>query len=513
MALPVDMTEEQFFRIRDDIYSNQFKRLSHLYHVINKDGNLVVFKPNWAQMLFLKGMHFNNIILKCRQLGFSTFIGIYMLDQALFVPNTAGGIIAHTKDDATKLFRRIKLAYENMDQGFRDVVKLDGDSATELRFSNGSSIVVDTSMRSATVQLLHISEFGPICAHYPEKALEIMTGSLEAVGKGQLVFIESTAEGSGGHFFDMWNTAIALQKAGEKLTIMDYKPFFFPWHQEPSYVLHEYVEPNKQMKEYFRKLESIGIKLSGAQQAWYIKKHANLTDKMWQEYPSTPEEAFQGSKEGIVYGRQITDARIEKRIGRVPYDKNALVHTAWDLGGATKSADYSAVIFFQICGNEIHIIDFYQSDRLSLPENIHMVKKKPYNFGDHIAPHDINVTEMSTGYSRLEVSRRLGFKFFVVGKNQKGEKVSLIEGIDATRGIFPRLWIDEDKCKDLISCIDNYAYEWDERLVRWSDKPKHNWASHGCDALRYMAIGLNRVEGGSKTLDNDLKALKAYWGG
>ena len=435
-----------------------------------------------------------------------------MLDQALFIPNTSCGIIAHTKDDATKLFRRIKLAYENMDSGFKKLVRLESDSATELTFSNGSGIVVDTSMRSSTLQLLHISEFGYICAHYPEKAAEIMSGSLEAVGTGQLTFIESTAEGSAGSYYDLWNTAIALEKSGGKFTSMDFKPFFFPWHKEPSYVLHEYVEPSKEIGEYFRKLESIGIYLSGAQQAWYIKKHGQLLDKMWQEYPSTPEEAFQGSADGLVYGRQIVDARIEKRFSMVPYNKNALVHTSWDLGGASGKGDYTAIIFFQLVGNMVCIIDFHQSNMMSLAENIHVVKCKGYTYGDHLAPHDIGVVESAYGHSRIEVARNLGIKFIIVGKNSAREKISLIEGIDAVRGLMPRIWIDDKKCEELIRCMDNYCYDWDERMVRWSDKPKHNWASHGNDALRYMAIGLHYVEGGARTISDDLKALKAYWG-
>lgn len=68
------------------------------------------------------------------------------------------------------------------------------DSADTLTFGNNSSLRVSTSMRSGTLQLLHVSEFGKICAQYPDKAREIVTGALNTVEAGQFVVIESTAE-------------------------------------------------------------------------------------------------------------------------------------------------------------------------------------------------------------------------------------------------------------------------------------------------------------------------------
>jgi hypothetical protein len=73
------------------------------------------------------------------------------------------------------------------------------DSADELVFANNSSIRVSTSMRSGTLQYLHVSEYGQLCSRYPDKAREIRTGALNTVQAGQVVFIESTAEGREGH--------------------------------------------------------------------------------------------------------------------------------------------------------------------------------------------------------------------------------------------------------------------------------------------------------------------------
>ena len=84
--------------------------------------------------------------------------------------------------------------------------------------SNNSSIRVGTSLRSGTLQYLHISEYGKLCAQFADKAREVRTGALNTFQAGQVVFIESTAEGKEGHFFEMCETAQAKQRMGTHLT-------------------------------------------------------------------------------------------------------------------------------------------------------------------------------------------------------------------------------------------------------------------------------------------------------
>jgi hypothetical protein len=493
------------------LLSDPYWRINNLYYIVDKHGKKVKFRLNWAQDELYKNIWYLNIILKARQLGLSTFVGLLFLDRCFFNSNVSAGIIAHTREDAEKLFRRIKFAYDNLPEELRDNRRATIDSARELALDNGSVLRVGTSMRGQTLQYLHISEFGKICAHYPEKAREIITGSLNTLATGQYVFIESTAEGSGGTFYDMCQKAQKAEKEKVKLTQLDYKFFFFPWWKEPSYKLAEFIEPQGQLKEYFKKIDSQNILLSGAQIAWYCKKYEVLEDDILREFPSTPEEAFQGSASGLFYGSVITQARIEKRIGNVPYDQNALVHTAWDLGLGV--GGYTAIWFFQIAGNEVHIIDFYQDNGKSLADYIHYIKGKPYTYGEHLAPHDIGVHEYTHGYSRLEIAKNLGINFIITSKPLDAKKpLSVIEGIDAVKTSFPRFWFDQDKCKEGIRMIENYRKEWDERLGRWSDKPVKDIATHAADSLRYLAIGLNKLESHKGSIEDDYKALRAYWG-
>jgi hypothetical protein len=155
-------------------------------------GTTTPFRLNWAQAELLSSLHECNLILKARQLGFTTFIQLFMLDACLFNSNIRAGTIAHRLDDARTIFRdKVKFPYDNLPDMLKAARPIVRDSADELVFGNNSSIRVSTSMRSGTLQYLHISEYGQVCARYPDKAREIRTGALNAVQAG-----ESTAEGN-----------------------------------------------------------------------------------------------------------------------------------------------------------------------------------------------------------------------------------------------------------------------------------------------------------------------------
>ena len=219
------------------------------------DALVVPFKPNRAQRRLLKRMHSRNIILKARQLGFTTLICIFFLDCALFRKNIRAGIIAHEEDAAKAIFRdKVKFAYEQLPPALREVMPLKRDAAEELLFAhNNSSIRVSTSMRSGTMHYLHISEFGKICAKRPDRAEEVVRGSIPTVPThGGMLFIESTAEGRSGHFYNMTDKAQKLADLGRRLTPKEYRFHFFPWWQEPNYRMDpEGVAISRADDEYF----------------------------------------------------------------------------------------------------------------------------------------------------------------------------------------------------------------------------------------------------------------------
>lgn len=276
----------------------------------------------------------------------------------------------------------------------------------------------------------------------------------------------------------------ALLEAGTELTSLDFKFFFFPWWRNPEYWLQMSLPMPLEIEKYFEDLESQGITLLPQQKFWYTKKQETQSSDMMREYPSTPDEAFHTSLEGAYYSRQMVDVRKEKRIGRIPHDPCTFVHTSWDLG----YGDSTSVWFFQICGKELHLIEYYENSGEPLTFYLKLLQDRPYQYGRHLVPHDAAVREYSTGHTRIEVARKLGVTFTQV------PNISIDEGIDAVRHLLRRAWFDEAKCISGVRALEGYRRQWNDSQGCWSSKPHHDQFSHGADSFRMMAVGLSRVE-------------------
>ena len=452
---------------------------------MDETGRQVRFRLNWAQTALVRGMWFLNIILKARQLGFSTFVMIYMLDTCLFNSNIRCGVIAHNKDDAQYLFRdKVKFAYEHLPEWLKESRPATVGSKSEILFDNNSSIRVSTSFRGGTVQILHVSEFGKICKKYPDKAQEIVSGAFNAVHAGQQIFVESTAEGRDGEFYRMCMEAQKLQQMGRELTELDFKFWFFPWFRDPRYRMNpENILIFPKLREYFEKLESEhGIRLTLSQKAWYAKKYAILGELMWREYPSTPKEAFEAQIKGAYFAKQMAQARREGRITKVPFTPGTLVDTWWDLG----MNDETAIWFTQDVGREIRVIDYYENSGEGLEHYAKVLaelkEEKGYNYGRHVAPHDIEVRELGTGVSRKETALSLGIRFDTAPKLDK------VDQIEAARNILASCVFDEENCDTGIGHLDAYRKEWDDKRGVWKDRPYHGPESNGADAFQVLAV-------------------------
>jgi len=283
---------------------NKEWRISHLYKITDKNSNKITFNRNRAQQDFQKNKTQRNIILKSRQLGFTTDESIDMLDDTLFTPHFNSLFIAHTKDDATSIFdKKVDYAWKGMHE-IHNLWKMESDTAMELKFDFGeldgkfrgqtvSSISVSNSGRSGTYNRVHISEFAKLCATYPIKAQEIISGTIPTVPFDGRIDIESTAEGMGGHFSDMfweaWNR-------GEPIHTTQFKAHFYNWTWDDEEINKvKEIIPVEQMEDVrFKELQE-AHNLSDKEVTYYYLKWLSLK-KDWnilrQEYPTTPEEAF-----------------------------------------------------------------------------------------------------------------------------------------------------------------------------------------------------------------------------
>src|ERR1700690_527049 len=308
-------------------------RLQTLYLIRDKESNLITFQRNKVQQHYNQHKWSRNLILKSRQLGFSTDEAIDSLDDALFTPNTECLLIAHNLDAGKAIFdKKIELAWKNLLPELKKAYKVDANTAQTLKFEFGdgsfSSIAVDTNGRSGTYNRVHITEFADVCKKYPNKVKDILEGTIPAVPTNGRVDIESTSQGATGEFYEMFMQA---WERGEPKYPVEYKAHFYNWQwdEEIDTIVPEINRPEK-FKEY-QKLH----KLTDQEITYYYLKWLSL-NKDWnslhKEYPTTPEEAFEVIIEGSYYGVALGQAERDGRIGIVPHDKALKVHTVWDLG-------------------------------------------------------------------------------------------------------------------------------------------------------------------------------------
>lgn len=473
------------------ILKNRFWRLNHLYKIKDKNGKCVTFKMTPEQLEYFDGMHDRNVILKARQLGFTTEVCIIQLDLAIFHKKECA-LIAHSLPDAERLFRnKTQFAYQRMPDDIKLANPLIKETTSEYVFAKGGSVTVSTSFRGGTLYSLHVSEFGKICAKWPEKAKEIVTGAFEAVPLGGVITLESTAEGRAGYFYDYCQDAEKALLQGKELSNLDWRFFFFSWWKNPQYAIDPVESLPVRLLEYFAEMEAKhGVVVNDRQEAWYYAKEKTLGDDMKREYPTIPAEAFQQSVEGAYYAKQFRWLYTNKRIGRIPDNSHLPVHTFWDIG----VGDSTAIWFVREVGEEFHIIDYYENSGEGLRHYMKVLKDRGYEYGEHWGPHDIENREFGAdAKSRKELAQE--------GYEIDGQVYSMIfnvvpktgvdTGIESVREILPSCVFDEEKCAEGISHLEGYRKEWDDKRGCWKDKPLHDFTSHGADGFRYFAVAKN----------------------
>jgi len=499
-----------------------------LYKIIIKGDNdeaglVIPFVPNNAQRQLLATLWNRNIILKARQLGFTTLIAILWLDTVLFSKEPIRcGVIAQDREAAEVIFRdKVKFAYDHLPEAIKVMAPLVKNSARELMFAhNNSSIRVATSMRSGTIHRLHISEFGKICAKYPDKAKEVITGSIPAVPKSGILVIESTAEGQEGDYYTLTQRAIALQQKSTELSEKDYRFHFFAWYEAPEYRIDAAkIVINEGYSNYFEAIEaSVGKSLSPEQRAWYVGTcESDFSGDVWkmrQEYPSTAQEAFQVSTEGCYYAEQMVAARKSGRIIKGIPLLPVPINTFWDIG----RGDMTGIWFHQYATLQHRFIRYYESSGEDLIHYVQylqeMASEHSYVYGSHYLPHDASHRRIGatpdTSRTLQEMLEALypGQRFVIVPVASR-----VMTSLQATRSAFPSACFDELNCDQGLKRLDNYKKRWNKVTGCWSEEPLHDDNSHGADAFRQWGqevdAGNTFMSGVSKPLNRII--IRSNW--
>jgi len=466
-------------------------RIRNLYKIKNKDKQIVPFRPNEAQEELLQSMHWRNVIPKARQRGFSTLIQLLGLDTALFQPGADVGVIAQDLPTAQEIFEsKIKLAYDHLPEVVKQMVGVTSSTTTSIKFTNGSGVRVGTSMRGGTPNFVHVSEFGKICAKYPDKAREVLTGTLPAVPSNGIVFIESTAEGRDGAFYAISSDAKKAADENRPLAPLEFKLHFASWWDADEYEMDPSgVAISPKDHDYFNQVESkIGRSLSMRKRAWYVTTRRQLfaddQQMMFQEYPSTFDEAFSVSTEGTYYVQQLANARKNGQFKhQIPLLPGVPCMTFWDIG----NSDGTAIWVVQRLGMEFRLVRFHEGWGEPYSHFTRWLQGLGVTWDTMFLPHDADHVRQgqTTNKSPKQMLEELmpGVRFEVVPRIE-----DINWGIQQTRDIFPLLFFDETHCKDGIVHIEAYKRKWNERQACWSNEPdKAGGHSEAADALRQLA--------------------------
>ena len=211
---------------------------------------------------------------------------------------------------------------------------------------------------------------------------------------------------------------------------------------------------------------------------------------------------FESAIIGAYYGKEMRVLTDSGRITNIEHDPMFPVHTAWDLG----YSDDTSIWWYQVVHGEIRILDYHSSNGQPIAYYTGQIQQREreygYKYGTHWLPHDARAKTLASGGK--SIIEQLSVKIPL--ENMKiVPSLSLQDGIQASRLALMRSWFDS-KCEEGIECLRQYQREYDEDKKVFRDKPRHDWTSHGADALRMLSIAWKEEE---KALpkDDSIKGL------
>jgi len=483
-------------------------RMNNLYWIEDKDGNRVIMNMNRGQhkVKAAQRRHPRIIILKSRQQGISTYWLLDYKDDAIFTDALKVGMLAQGLEEASTLLTRVKTAWELLDPGIKEFLGLavTKDNSKEFSFNNDSTIFIRSSFRSTTLQRLHVSELGKISNKDPQKARELVAGTMQAIKAGNPVVLESTAEGRKNLFHKMWYEAVNF--VGDR-ALKDFYPVFLSWVDDPDCTAKIPQRLTIDDDAYIAKVEhDLDMILSDEQKWWVHTQRKESGDDFDQEYPYNPEAAFAAVRDGAYF------ARIWKDSGRMWYPHNGQGTESKNLikghedelslyDGALDTFvsvdlgmnDMMVLIVWQEYVNasgllEIRIVRCYKNSGEALRHYYEWLVSLNIRITNVYLPHDAKVRELGSAKSRYGILYDLGMRNMTVLKKTNNKS----NDIELARRMLPHVIIDMTPgtgCDYLDDMMHNYSKQWDEKGGMWKDKPLHDEWSNPADAFLYLVMG------------------------
>ena len=208
-----------------------------------------------------------------------------------------------------------------------------------------------------------------------------------------------------------------------------------------------------------------------------------------EQYDQEYECSFNAAILGAYYGREMQQVEDERRISEAVYEAGLPVTTAWDLG----MSDHTVIWFVQQTGRDIRVIDYYAASGFGLDHYAQVLRDKGYNYSRHLWPHDGRNRDLTSGKSREQYMRELGFSVDILPKH------TVDDGISEVRRMLPRCFFQAGKTEEGVKALSQYRRDYDEVRKVFYERPVHDWASHPADAFRYLAMGLREPTARNRT--------------
>jgi phage terminase large subunit len=210
-----------------------------------------------------------------------------------------------------------------------------------------------------------------------------------------------------------------------------------------------------------------------------------------EQYEHIWEGAYVSVIDGAYYAKSLTEARQQRRIGRVSADPLMQIRLFWDIGGTGAKADAVAIWAAQFIGKEIRVIDYYEAVGQPLATHIAWMRERGYVKGKAsvFLPHDGATNDKVYDVSYQSALKAAGYDVTVVENQGKGAAKARIE---AGRRYFPACWFNEATTEGGISALGWYHEKKDD-IRGIGLGPDHDWSSHGADAFGLMCVCADKL--------------------
>jgi hypothetical protein len=484
---------------KPEILGDPIWRIGNLYWCGTKDlkNPVVQFVPKPAQCLLLYDVYVEgwcrHVVLKARQIGFSTLICMIGVDYVIWNRDTQFNMVSLDENKAQDLLEgKIKFALDRMPPALKKLAlgdtKGNANNKGELMFGKLWGIRSKVNFRSGTSHVLLVSEWGVTAVEDKKKSKEIKNGTLETAGIGSLVFLESTAKGGEtGDYWDIW--ADSCTTNDENRNELSWNPFFTPWFEEEEYRMplpNDYCI-RESTKLYFKDLSKYWLEagytkveatFDDEQMYWWQIKFDQKGADMYQEYPSTPEEAFKAPVDGEVYARQLVDLERDGMICDFRYNEALPVYAAIDEGWG----DGTAVWLLQVDGTRVDFLWYHTAkhkDEQYFVNKVHSAGFVPVRWAlpwDTWQEHDgaINPNCVAARYIRAGA-----IGCFRVPRGTKKKRV------EHGKAMIRRSRFMKHATQEGLMSLMNYSWPADRK------DPIHDEHSHGADGFGYAADAEN----------------------